>query len=131
MVDDQNGMLLVSGTKARVGSRGVEKEGLDLSVVERIEQEFKRLNPGKSISDKIYRMARSRPLLLDSRSFSERTRCWGYSEEIVALGLSFPQFDDSDVAKRVIYRVNLVEWRSMLEQEVDDDLQEEEEADVR
>jgi hypothetical protein len=45
----------------------------------------------------------------------------------VALGLSFPQFDDTDVAKRVVYRVNLVEWRSMLEQEQDDDLQEEEE----
>lgn len=51
-------------------------------------------------------------------------------DEIVALGLSFPQFDDSDVAKRVTYRVNLVEWRSMLDQEVDDDLQEEED-DVR
>jgi hypothetical protein len=45
--------------------------------------------------------------------------------------VGFPQFDDADVAKRVIYRVNLVEWRSMLEQEVDDDIQEEEEVDVR
>jgi len=131
MVDDQNGMLLVSGTKARVGSRGVEKEGLDLSVVERIEQEFKRSNPGKSISDKIYRMARSRPLLLAHILSPNEPVAGGYSEEIVALGLSFPQFDDADVAKRVIYRVNLVEWRSMLEQEVDDDIQEEEEADVR
>ena len=131
MVDDQNGMLLVSGTKARVGSRGVEKEGLDLSVVERIEREFKHLNPGKSISDKNYRMARSRPLLLAHILSPNEPIAGGYSEEIVALGLSFPQFDDADVAKRVIYRVNLVEWRSMLEQEVDDDLQEEEEADVR
>ena len=131
MVDDQNGMLLVSGTKARVGSRGVEKEGLDLSVVERIEQEFKRSNPGKSISDKIYRMARSRPLLLAHILSPNEPIAGGYSEEIVALGLSFPQFDDTDVAKRVMYRVNLVEWRSMLEQEVDDDIQEEEEADVR
>jgi len=131
MVDDQNGMLLVSGTKARVGSRGVEKEGLDLSVVERIEQEFKRLNPGKSISDNNYRMARTRPLLLAHILSPNEPIAGGYSEEIVALGLSFPQFDDADVAKRVIYRVNLVEWRSMLEQEVDDDLQEEEEADVR
>lgn len=129
MVDDQNGMLLVSGTKARVGSRGIEKEGLDISVVERIEQEFARLNPGKSISDKNYRMARFRPLLL-THVLSPNEPIAGV-EDIVALGLSFPQFDDSDVAKRVIYRVNLVEWRSMLEQEVDDDLQEEEEPDVR
>jgi hypothetical protein len=129
MVDDQNGMLLVSGTKARVGSRGIEKEGLDISEVKRIEEDFKRLNPGKSISDKTYRMARSRPLLM-THVLSPNDPIAGV-EDIVALGLSFPQFDDSDVAKRVIYRVNLVEWRSILEQEVDDDLQEEEEADVR
>jgi hypothetical protein len=130
MVDDQNGMLLVSGTKARVGSRGIEKEGLDPAEVSRIEEAFKRLNPGKSISDKTYRLERSRPLLM-THVLSPNEPVAG-AEDIVALGLSFPQFDDSDVAKRVIYRVNLVEWRSMLEQEVDDDLQEiEEEADVR
>jgi hypothetical protein len=35
-----------------------------------------------------------------------------------------PVFDDSDVAKKVKYRVNLVEWRAMLEEAVDDDLPE-------
>jgi len=129
MVDDQNGMLLVSGTKARVGSRGIEKEGIDIAEVKRIEDDFKRSNPGKNISDKTYRTARSRPLLM-THVLSPNEPIPGV-EDIIALGLSFPQFDDSDVAKRVIYRVNLVEWRSMLEQEVDDDLQEEEETDVR
>jgi hypothetical protein len=33
-------------------------------------------------------------------------------EELTALGLSFRVFDDSDVAKRVVYRINLVELRS-------------------
>ena len=129
MVDDQNGMLVVSGTKARVGSRGVEKEGLDITEIARVEQEFRSKNPGKSYPDRIYRDARPRPLLLIHILSPNEPVAGGYSEEIIALGLSFPQFDDSDVAKRVTYRVNLVEWRSMLEQEIDDDSPQED-ADV-
>ncbi len=34
---------------------------------------------------------------------------------LVGLGLSFPVFDDSAVRSRVVYRVNLVEWRSMFD----------------
>ena len=131
IVDDQNGMLLV-GTKARIGSRGIEKEGLDMSEVKRIEEQFERENPGKNISDKHYRTERARPLLLAHVLSPNDPIASIAAEDIIALGFSFPQFDDSDVAMRVTYRVNLVEWRSMLEQEVDDDLQEEEEeADVR
>lgn len=118
-----DGTLLVSGTKARVGSRGIEKEGLEVSEVRRLEQEFKASNPGKSISDKVYRTGRIRPLLLVyvlSATVNDNTR--DDLDEIVALGLSFPVFDDTDVAKRVMYRVNLVEWRSMIEEEIDDDL---------
>jgi hypothetical protein len=131
MVDDQNGMLLVSGKSARVGSRGIEKEGLDISEVKRMDNEFKRLNPGKNISDKYYRTERLRPLLLIHVLAPNEPVTGSNCDEIVALGLSFPRFDDSDVAKRVVYRVNLVEWRSMLEQEVDDDIPEEEDANVR
>jgi hypothetical protein len=40
-------------------------------------------------------------------------------DELIALGLSFMEFDDSAVAKRVIYRINLVELRSG--EEVDDE----------
>jgi hypothetical protein len=125
-ITSRDGMLLVSGRHYRVGSRGVEREGLEASEVKRIEQEFKISHPDKSISDGVYRVRRPRPLLLAYLLSAEEPSPIPDSEEIVALGLSFPQFDDSDVAKRVIYRVNLVEWRSMLEQEQDDDLQEEE-----
>jgi hypothetical protein len=122
----RDGMLLVSGTKARVGSRGIEKEGLEPSEVKRVEVDFKAAFPEKSISDRDYRAGRSRPLLLAYLLSANEPSPIPNSDEIVALGLSFPQFDDTDVAKRVIYRVNLVEWRSMLEQEQDDDIQEEE-----
>jgi hypothetical protein len=42
---------------------------------------------------------------------------------LVAVGLSFPQFDDTDIARRVRYRINLVEWKNMFQEEVDDDLE--------
>lgn len=122
----RDGMLLVSGTKARVGSRGVEREGLDEVTVRRLEDAFKATNPGKSISDKVYRSGRVRPLLIIYLLTPKPPSPVPNSERIVALGLSFPEFDDTDVAKRVAYRVNLVEWRSMIDEERDDDLVEEE-----
>jgi hypothetical protein len=120
----RDGMLLVSGTHARVGSRGVEREGLDTATVKGLQDEYKKANPGKSIPDRIYRRARVRPLLIVNLLTANPPNPAPDVPEIVALGLSFPLFDDSDIAKRVTYRVNLVEWRSMLDQEVDDDLQE-------
>jgi hypothetical protein len=42
---------------------------------------------------------------------------------LVALGLSFPVFDDSDVARRVTYRVNLTEWNAILESEIDEQIE--------
>ncbi|MGA8669372.1 MAG: hypothetical protein WB679_05825, partial [Terracidiphilus sp.] len=42
--------------------------------------------------------------------------------QLLALGLSFRDFDDSDVAKQVEYRINLVELRSGDEAEDEEDL---------
>ncbi|HEY1580492.1 MAG TPA: Z1 domain-containing protein [Terracidiphilus sp.] len=123
----RDGMLLVSGKSARVGSRGIEREGIDPATVKRIEDEFRAAAPGKSIPDKAYRNGRTRPLLIVYLLTANPPSPVPAVETIVALGLSFPEFDDTDVAKRVVYRVNLVEWRSMLDEERDDDLVEEEE----
>jgi hypothetical protein len=117
--------LLVSGRNMRVGSRGIEREGLPEEVVEDIES--RRRAAGKNVSDRDFRERRDRPLLLvhvlaphnkDGSAFDTG------GEELIALGLSLPRFDDSDVARKVTYRVNLVEWRAMLEEAVDDDLPE-------
>jgi len=37
---------------------------------------------------------------------------------LVALGLSFPPFDDSGIAGRVEYKVNTVEWRQLFSAKV-------------
>ena len=116
--------MLVSGRSARVASRGIEREGLPVPVVEKLQSGYKAdpKNKGKSVPDRVYREGRTRPLLLLHvlRATSPHKT---FPEELVALGLSFPEFDDADVARRVKYRVNLVAWRTLAENEIDDELE--------
>jgi hypothetical protein len=118
------GSVLVSGRSARVASRGIEREGLPVPVVEKLQSGYKAdpKNKGKSVPDRVYREGRTRPLLLLHvlRATSPHKT---FPEELVALGLSFPEFDDADVARRVKYRVNLVAWRTLAENEIDDELE--------
>ena len=115
-----------------MASRGIEREGIDPIVVERAEDEY-RLETRKagSIPDRVYRAVRERPLLLihgieayrspNEQEKKVRQRLGTEDQPYIALGLSLPKFDDSQAAKRVIYKVNLVEWRSLFEEEADDD----------
>ena len=123
---DENSVL-VSGRSARVASRGIEREGMEPYLVERITRQFKDKpeNKTKSVPDSVYRVARTRPLLLihvieAKAEAGEKQPPNG----LIALGLSFPDFNDDDVARRVKYRVNLVELRAMLENEIDEDIDE-------
>ena len=75
--------------------------------------------------DSVYRVARTRPLLLIHAI--QATAESGEKQPpdgLIALGLSFPDFNDDDVARRVTYRVNLVELRAMIENEIDEDIDE-------
>lgn len=116
--------LLISGPSARVGSRGVEREGLSREQVD----EVTRARPEKNVADRWFRLVRTRPLLLLHlvRGFT------GHGDErvpfrpapappMVALGLSFPVFDDSGIAGKVEYKVNMVEWRQMFVAEETDE----------
>jgi hypothetical protein len=127
-----NRSILVSGRSSRVGSRGIEREGLTLEQYRAVQT----ANEGKNISDGLFREVRERPLLLLHilRGYT-RKKVGDETEQVpfdpaglplVALGLSFPRFDDSGIAGRVEYKVNTVEWRSMFEEEEEDDLPEEE-----
>ncbi len=122
-INNQSRAILVSGARARVGSRGVEKEGIAPEKVKEMEEEYKARNPGKNIPDRKYREIRQRPLLLihvvNAYLDKEPYDSGGYP--LIALGLSFPKFDDSGIAGRVRYRVNLTEWRSRFESEADDE----------
>jgi Z1 domain len=121
-----SGSLLVSGSSARVGSRGIEREGLSREQFERIQA----ASNGKNISDQEFRDVRNKPLLLlhvlrgYTAKIGKADKAWLDPDgpPLVALGLSFPRFDDSDIAGWVEYKVNIVQWRSMFEREADDDV---------
>jgi hypothetical protein len=116
--------ILVSGEKRRVGSRGIEKEGIPEEIIREIESDEKYHD--KSVPDHAYRAKRTKPLLLlhlIKPYFKEDEYDTG-GNTLVAVGLSFPEFDDSDITRRVRYRVNLVEWRNLMMAEIDDEIEE-------
>ena len=118
--------ILVSGRHRRVASRGIERAGLPTELVQRITDDYKKAQPGKSVPDEKFRERRQRPLLLihlvEPTGIPADVKKPG--DVLVALGLSFPEFDDSDIAKRVKYIVNLVEWNAMVQDEADDYIEE-------
>ena len=123
------GSILVSGRSARVGSRGIEREGLSEEQIRAVTDAYKQdeKNRGKSVPDHKYREQRERPLLLihliePSVDDGDEKKL---PDDLIALGLSFPRFNDADVAKRVTYRVNLVEYNTMVEHEIDDPVEDE------
>lgn len=117
--------IFVSGTKARVGSRGIEREGLPPDRVRQLDESYKKENPGKTVPDKIYRAKRERPILFLHllHAYDDKELIEG-EFPLVALGFSFPKFDDSGVSSKVRYRINLVEWKKRFEQEWDEDMEE-------
>jgi hypothetical protein len=132
-LDEDSRSLLVSGSKMRVGSRGVEREGLNEPQRSDAEREFRddpNYQSKKSIPDHFYRKQRTRPLLM--LHFLEDSKGVLRTDvPICALGLSFPDLRISN--EMVTYRVNLVELRNMLEADLtvedEDDDGEEENAD--
>jgi hypothetical protein len=132
ILKDSGNTIMVSGTKARVGSRGIEREGLSKDVAEKAGDDFLASNPDKKgVPDKVYREKREKPLLLlyiitpyeNDKDISSSVSPDG--DPLVAVGLSFPRFNDSSIANKVSYRVNLVEWQNKFEAEIDDDMEDE------
>jgi hypothetical protein len=138
--------IVVSGNKRRVGSRGIEKEGLSSEQVQAAEKEAriaaqKRAEEANepapevlSVSDRFYRKVRTRPLLLlhlMDGTYEDRegqVHRLPKAPPLVAIGLSFPKFEDSSERKQVRYRANLVKLRELFDEEVDDDVDVEESA---
>jgi len=123
----ETGSILVNGANARVGSPADEREGLP----ETLAQEAANLYKGRTVPGAEYRRRRAHPLLLIHLIDPVVPRAGGGPGDsdpmstgaapLMALGLSFPPFDDRDIRQRVIYKVNLVQWRSLWEQETGDD----------
>lgn len=107
--------LLVSGTKRRVASRGVERIGLsddEIRKVKEIHGESK-----KSIPDHLYRAQRTRPLLM-LHLIRTKTKESVDADEVrgemyAAYGLSFPKLGNGESEKLVFYTANLIAYREL------------------
>lgn len=140
--EDPPGVLTVSGTKRRVGSRGVEKAGLTEDQArlaaaaalrhaeEKAQEKGEPAPTGVNVADRFYRAQRSRPLLLihllSGTPEDERTRLPTVQDgALVALGLSFPPLPADSGAREVRYKINLVKARELFgtisEEEDDED----------
>lgn len=117
--------LLISGSRARVGSRGIEREGLTMDQYRAVVAE----HPDGNVSDRDFRQVRTKPLLLIHvvKGYLRSGEGAGdvpYLPDgplLVALGLSFPIFDDSEIAGRVEYKMNAVAWKAWIGTEEEDD----------
>ncbi|MFM1990354.1 MAG: hypothetical protein RJA99_3311 [Pseudomonadota bacterium] len=135
LADRSKRSLLVSGKKMRVGSRGIEREGMSEEAIARAQAAFDDdpENEGKSISDSLYREHRERPLLLihaiqgftterDAENRKGPEIEYAVSDgPLTALGLSFPRLIGAADGQRVTYYVNRVEWRNMVGEDLADD----------
>jgi hypothetical protein len=127
--------------KQRVGEIAYETVDLSENDIEDAKKEWeeeRKRDPekGKTVPGSLYRRYRQRPMLTihlieprdpkpDSKH-KDRMMMAGDIESglLVAVGLSFPKFEDGDKAARVPYRLNKVALRNMgliIDQEDDDD----------
>lgn len=127
--------------KQRVGEIADETVDLsddDIEAAKLEWEEERKRDPekGKTVPGSLYRRYRQRPLLTihvieprdpkeDSKHKNRMMRASEIdSKSLVAIGLSFPKFEDGDKAARVPYRLNKVALRSMgliADQEEDED----------
>lgn len=130
--------------KQRVGEVADETVGLSESAMKAAGREWDKIGEeypekkGKTMPGSLYRRYRERPLLTihliepsDPKPDAKPERIARMmmasdidSKVLVAVGLSFPKFEDGDKAARVPYRLNKVALRSMgliTDQEDDDD----------
>lgn len=134
--DLQRGVLAISGNKARLSSRGVERIGLAAGIAQLAEAAYEReelaQNEGRAdrgrpnFPDRIYRAKRTRPLLvlyniaLKTADLSEELAAMVPQEPVVAWALSFPISARPD--KKVEYILNPVALRELFgDDEADED----------
>lgn len=127
-IDTATRSILVSGRSRRVGSRGIEREGIPANEARRIQNNYSAANDGKAIPDSEYRRHRRRPLLLlyltsphEKRGDGDTAPVDTDGQPLVAIGLSFPVFDDRKISRRVKYDINLVGLRNLFDMEADDE----------
>lgn len=130
----EDDILSISGRRARVASRGVEKVGVSPEKAASAEAEFlareRPKNPDKvNFPDRIYRAKRKKPLLVlfllsvrlpEKTEYPEKYAHLIPQEPVVAFGISFPRSSRPD--KKVEYVMNTTMLRELFgEEDLDED----------
>jgi hypothetical protein len=134
--EDPPGVLVVSGSKRRVGSRGVESAGLTETQIAAAKEAARKAadeeaaeagqpSPQRvNVADKFFRAQRTRPLLLlhvlDGKPEDDRTTLPKLGDgALVAIGLSFPPLENEPDAREVKYKINLVKARELFSSSIE------------
>lgn len=130
--DLENGFMSIGGSKMSASSRGVERVGLSVELVDRAESDF-RSDPHRTLGKKnnypghIYRAKRTKPLLA-LYLIDIQTTVDGMAKipeafprtPVVSWAISFPASETAD--KKVAYIINTIKQRELFgEADVDED----------
>lgn len=119
----------ISGERARVGSRGCTKAGLNPAQIEEVKKLFY-ANPQNENKDNIpdieYLKINRKPLLLihiiepnDKSDHSVQNLL--KDKVLVAIGLAFPKIEGQEASEKVFYKINLIEYRNSVGNDFEED----------
>lgn len=131
VADDGVEYFRINGKSSRVASRGQEKVGLPEAEVKKARDDFFDIpgNEGKNISDKAYRLARTRPLLMLHFLMLREGETGGRSERgVLAWGISFKPTERPE--QQVEYVVNTTWWKSNFQEDLEEAAEALEQADA-
>lgn len=131
VADDGIEYFRINGKSSRVASRGQERIGLSDLEVRKAREDFFAIpgNEGKNISDKAYRLARTRPLLMLHLLLLREDEVGGRTEPgALAWGISFKSTDRPE--QQVEYVVNTTWWKSNFQDDLEEVAEESEQADA-
>ena len=122
VADDGIEYFRINGKSSRVASRGQERIGLSDSEMRKAREDFFDIpgNEGKSISDKAYRLARTRPLLMLHLLLLREDETGGRTElGALAWGISFKPTERPE--QRVDYVVNTTWWKNNFQEDLEEE----------
>lgn len=135
IADDGIEYFRINGKSSRVASRGQERVGLSDAEVRKARHDFAAIpgNEDKSISDKAYRLARTRPLLMlhllllreSSPPAEQKAR---QERGALAWGISFKPTGRPE--QQVEYMVNTTWWKTNFQDDLEEAAEESEQADA-
>lgn len=126
-VTEANKMILINGTKVKVGAGGSTRIGLTDTEVKKAKVDFAKIHGNKSISDSGYLIKGRKPILflhvIECKAEEGKELSPNIPEYLYALGVGFPATEKgTKVANYVVNIVDLKNWIEIDEEEDEEDV---------